>query len=120
MGDFLFWIILGQGLLLILLGVAYSTYPPKKINHIYGYRTKRTMANQKVWDYANKIGARMITQVGFLSTALGVIVFWLYPNETAIIAQVGVIVMGLILGMVLCETNLNTHFDKQGNPKSKG
>ena len=116
----LFWIIIGQGLLLVILGVIYATYPPKKINYIYGYRTKRTMANQKVWDYANKIGARMITQVGFLTTAIGLIVYWLYPGETAILVQAGVMVGGLIFGMVLCENDLNKHFDKQGNPRSKG
>lgn len=120
MEGILFWVILGQGVLLILFGVAYATYPPKKINYFYGYRTKRTMSNQTIWDYANKIGARMITQVGFLSTAIGVIIYWLYPNETAVIAQAGVIVVGLILGLVLCEKDLNTHFDKHGNPKSKG
>ena len=120
MGGILFWVIVGQGLLLVLFGVIYSTYPPKKINYIYGYRTKRTMANQKVWDYANKIGARMMIQVGFLATAIGAIVYWIYPNETAVFAQAAVIVIGLILGLVLCEMDLNKHFDKRGNPKPKG
>ena len=120
MEDILFWIILGQGLLLILLGVAYATYPPKKINYFYGYRTKRTMANQKVWDYANKIGARMMIQVGILSTAIGMIVYWIYPDVTAVLVQAGVLVAGLIFGLVLCEIDLNKHFDRHGNPKSKG
>lgn len=115
----LFWLILGQGMLLLLLGVIYATYPPKKINQFYGYRTRRTMANQKVWDYANIIGARMIIRIGFLATAFGIIVYWIYPDEIAIIAQAGVIVVGLILGMLFCEQDLNRHFDKDGNPKSK-
>lgn len=120
MGDVLFWVIIGQGMLLVLFGVMYATYPPKKINPIYGYRTKRTMANQKVWDYANKIGARMITQVGFVATALGAIVFWIYPNAYAVMVQAGVIVGGLILGLILCERDLNKHYDKHGRPKAKG
>ena len=120
MGGVLFWIILGQGLLLIVLGAIYATYPPKKINYIYGYRTRRSMANQQVWDYSNKIGARMIIQVGLLTTAIGLIVLWLYPGSTAIIIQAGVMVAGLIFGMYICEKDLDKHFDKQGNPKSKG
>lgn len=119
MKGVLFWLILGQGMFLLLLGVIYATYPPKKINPLYGYRTRRTMANQKIWDYANIIGARMIIRVGFLATAIGVIVYWIYPNEIAVIAQAGVIVAGLILGLLLCEKDLNRHFDRQGNPKSK-
>ena len=120
MSGVLFWIILGQGMLLVLFGVLYAKYPPKKINFLYGYRTSRTMANQKVWDYANKIGAQMFIRVGYASTAIGLIVYWIYPNVYAVIIQAGVLVGGLIVGMILCERDLNRHFDKRGNPKLKG
>ena len=120
MGDILFWLTVGQGIFLALFGVIYATYPPKKINYLYGYRTRRTMANQKVWDYANKIGARMIIQVGLLSAAIGAVVYWIYPNHYAILIVSIVIIVGIILGMIVCETDLNKHFDKLGNPKSKG
>ena len=114
-----FWMTIGQGLLLVILGVIYATYPPKKINHIYGYRTKRSMANQRVWDYANKIGARMILWVGLVCTAMGAILYWIYPGELAIALTGGIMVGGLIVGMLLCERDLNKHFDKQGNPLAK-
>ncbi|MDH3697507.1 MAG: SdpI family protein [Flavobacteriaceae bacterium] len=117
--DIFFWITIGQGLLLTLIGVIYAQYPPKKINPIYGYRTKRTMANQTVWDYANKIGAQIIIWTGLICTAMGAIVYFIYPNTYAVIITSALVVMGLILGMILCEKDLNSEFDKKGNRKSK-
>ncbi len=56
MDSFLPWIgIVVYGLPLVIIGYIYKMRPPKKINHIYGYRTRRSMKNQQVWDYANKI-----------------------------------------------------------------
>ena len=36
--------------------VAYVLHikPPKKINTVYGYRTKRSMSSQEMWDEANR------------------------------------------------------------------
>ncbi|MFH6602884.1 SdpI family protein [Maribacter algicola] len=48
------------GLLLLPLAWYYKEHPPKNINWLYGYRTKRSMANQEVWEYANRLGAKMI------------------------------------------------------------
>ena len=117
--DILFWLTIGQGVLLTLIGVIYAQYPPKKINPMYGYRTKRTMANQTVWDYANKIGARMIIWTGLLCIAMSAIVYFIYPNPYAIAISSGMLVAGLIIGLLLCEKDLNSHFDKNGNTRSK-
>ena len=117
--DVLFWLTIGQGVLLTLIGVLYAQYPPKKINPIYGYRTKRTMTNQTIWDYANKIGSRMIIWTGLICTAMGVIVYFIYQNVYAISFASTMLVVGLILGLFFCEKDLNAHFDKNGNPKSK-
>lgn len=36
------------------LGFALWKHPPKTINGLYGYRTSRSMASQKTWEYANR------------------------------------------------------------------
>lgn len=41
-------------LIMIVLGFIYGKYPPKKINHISGYRTTMSMKNQDTWDFANR------------------------------------------------------------------
>ena len=48
---------------LILLGISllYFLIPPKKINYIYGYRTKRSIKNMDNWVFSNRKAS-----VGFL------------------------------------------------------
>ncbi|MER3329575.1 MAG: SdpI family protein [Candidatus Kapaibacterium sp.] len=35
-------------------------FPPKKINSLYGYRTKRSMASQDAWDFAQPYSGKMM------------------------------------------------------------
>ena len=37
-----------------LLFIVFRVFPPKKVNALYGYRTKRSMKNQTNWDFAQK------------------------------------------------------------------
>ncbi|PTF27141.1 hypothetical protein BUY19_07670 [Staphylococcus cohnii] len=41
-----------SSIFMILLGIIFIKNPPKKRNHIYGFRTKKSMKNQKNWDKA--------------------------------------------------------------------
>ena len=104
-------------LLLIGTGWYWKEKPPKKINWWYGYRTRRSMANQQVWDYANKIGAKMMIAIGWQSLLLSLLGYFLFPNEAGIIASFFIVLMSIGGGMFWCETQLNKHFDKNGKPK---
>ncbi|MDA1027671.1 MAG: SdpI family protein [Bacteroidetes bacterium] len=44
--------VLSIGLFLWGVAVYVRAHPPKKINSLYGYRTKRSMASQEAWDFA--------------------------------------------------------------------
>ena len=37
-----------------LIFIVFRMFPPKKVNALYGYRTKRSMKNQINWDFAQK------------------------------------------------------------------
>jgi len=39
-------------------------WPPKKINHLYGYRSPQSMKNQHNWDIANKYSADLLMCAG--------------------------------------------------------
>lgn len=103
------------GLPIIILGYFYKLYPPKKINHFYGYRTSRSMKNQQVWDYANKISADAIIYVGVITTIFGLIPLFLDLQHAILIPAI-VLVIGLLLSFIYCEKQLNKKFDKKGNP----
>ena len=54
-----FWLFYGAMNLLIpaimlFFGTRFQRRSPEKINHIYGYRTARSMRNQETWKFAHE------------------------------------------------------------------
>jgi uncharacterized membrane protein len=62
--DFLLEIPALVGIIFIITGIIMQVFPPKKINSLYGYRTNRSMQNQKKWDFAQKYSAKLLTVFG--------------------------------------------------------
>ncbi|MDA0356796.1 MAG: SdpI family protein, partial [Bacteroidetes bacterium] len=46
-----------SGLIFMLAGFIMLKLPPKKINSLYGYRTRSSMKNQERWDFSQKYSA---------------------------------------------------------------
>ena len=101
-----------------IMGIIWKKYPPKTINHLYGYRTSKTMANQEIWDYANQIGAKMFLVLGTLLIAVTIICYFLFPKEIIYVTLFSML-LGIGIGIFWCEMQLNKHFDKNGNQKTK-
>lgn len=104
-------------IMLVAFGYYWQLRPPKKINWFYGYRTRRSMANQQIWDFSNKIGAQMFKMVGLVSLVLSVPCYFLLPESTGIVASFIIVIIGIGVGMYRCETKITRYFDKNGNPK---
>ena len=45
-----------DALILMVVGIVFWMYPPKKINEFYGYRTTRSRKSQEAWDFVQKWG----------------------------------------------------------------
>lgn len=41
-------------------GLILKIFPPKKINALYGYRTRRAASSQAAWDYAQRLCANVL------------------------------------------------------------
>ena len=56
----------------IFAGLILIFYPHKKINYLYGYRTKRSMKNQKTWDCAQPVAGKHLIYfaMAYLCTSL--------------------------------------------------
>lgn len=106
-------------ILLVAVGYYWQLKPPRKINGLYGYRTRRSMANQQIWDFANKIGAEMFIKLGIATLILGLLWYFLLPGPTGIVVSFFIFIIGIGVGMYWCETQINRYFDKKGNPKKK-
>ena len=53
-------IALGYCVFMLIIFIIYFLYPPKKINYLYGYRTKQSMLNNETWTFANKYAAKLL------------------------------------------------------------
>ena len=44
----------------LIAGLVLKIFPPKKINAVYGYRTRRAATSQAAWDYAQRLCAAVL------------------------------------------------------------
>lgn len=109
------YIALGYCAFMLLLGWLLKKFPPKKINHLYGYRTQRSMKNQASWEAANTYSSLVFFKVSLYSFFIPVVLYFLFPQLNVLIT---IITNTLLLLYVLYATEkyLKSRFDTQGNP----
>lgn len=61
---------------LLLLGVSiiFFLFPPRKINHLYGYRTSKSRKNINCWNVANRLAPKMMIAMSLFDAVLSYIV----------------------------------------------
>jgi uncharacterized membrane protein len=94
------------GPLILVLAVLFKRFPPKKINHIYGYRTPRSMKSQEAWDCANRYSSNALVVIATLICLVQVGLWSLLPPNDAILWTTGVLVAGVIAVIPLTEVHL--------------
>jgi len=106
---------LGYCAFMLLLGWLLKKFPPKKTNHLYGYRTQRSMKNQATWEAANTYSSLVFFKVSLYSFFIPVALYFLYPQQNVLFT---IITNTLLLLYVLyaTEKHLKARFDIQGNP----
>jgi len=92
------------GLLLAILGFYMKKNPPKKINHFYGYRTKRSMKSQEAWDFAQVYSSDIMVNIGLLHVLMSFIVVFL--QESALIAFVFIGMIITTFGYLIYKTEV--------------
>lgn len=109
-------------LTMIGFGLYFMKIGPKRINHIFGYRTSRSMKNQDTWQFAHKHCGRIWFLWGLilLAFSLAVVIYsraakspLFESDDTIFIIQLIV----LILSILPTEIALRKNFDKYGNRK---
>jgi uncharacterized membrane protein len=73
-------------------------FPPQKINHLYGYRTPKSMKSQKHWDFAQKTASKKIIIYGvyFLFISFAGLFMPLHNNYLALLAIAVVIILSIL------------------------
>jgi hypothetical protein len=98
-------------LFLVGLSLALHRWPPKAINPTYGYRTRRSMATQEAWDYAQPRSIDLITHWTWWMVLWTPLVGWRWGLESGILILSGLMTAGVILPLCYVEREL-----KRGKP----
>ena len=97
-----------------LAGYITKRFPPKKINHLYGYRTKTSMRNQEVWDFAQRYSAREMIKLGIIMLILaGFAWFAEVQFKGDIFVAIGLTVIFPLVMLFQIETELKKRFPKE-------
>lgn len=101
------------GTVFLFAGIMMFLFPPKKINYLYGYRTRSSMKSIERWNFAQKLSSRLMMICGILLLITGVIGGILFQDQTAI-SIVGIVetILLTIFLFVKTELDLKNKFGK--------
>ena len=113
-------------LTMMLFGYLFYFKPPKNINRIYGYRTKRSMKNSRTWEFAHEYCGWLWMRFGAVMFALSLACM----NQLARGKDIdtmgfwgGILVtiqcILLVLTIPLTEKALRKNFDEYGMKKEQ-
>ena len=101
------------GLIFVIAGFVMLKFPPKKINGLYGYRTKSSMKNQERWDFAQNYSAKEMMKLGFVLALTGLFGFLFEPQEmVGMIIGLGLMILMVILLIVRVESAIKKKFEE--------
>ncbi len=84
----------------VVAGFIMLKFPPKKINFLYGYRTKSSMKNQERWDFAQKYAAKEMMLTGLVLATSGLLTL-IIDFATSVKFLVGLAMVGLAVIVLL-------------------
>ena len=85
-------------LIVIICGIMMQKRCPKNINHIFGYRTSRSMKNMDTWKFAHEYCGRLWWRLGIILIVPSVLV--LIPFYASSDDVIGVV--GTVIALVQC------------------
>lgn len=107
-------------LIMMIAGWMMWKHCPKKINGIYGYRTKRSRMNQETWKFAHKYCGRLWWKTGLIMLVPTILIFIpLIHSSDETIGMIGLIPCILqcavmIVSIILTELALKRTFTDEG------
>ncbi len=104
-------ICIATGVSIYIIIMIQDRYPPKKINNIYGYRTKRSMKSQEHWDYAQNYSSAQMKKASIGMISLGILGSFLDLGQNLELALGLFIIIGLMIaGVFATEQELKRRF----------
>ena len=111
------FLLLFGGIFTLAGGIQYY-YPPKKINHFYGYRTTASMRSQEAWNFAQLYSAKLMIRMGLLLFVAGAILVWiLETNPFGILLGIGIPLLFVAIFIFRIEREIAKRFPKAKKQK---
>jgi uncharacterized membrane protein len=102
------------GAIFSLVGFITYKFSPKKINHLYGYRTPLSMQSQEHWDYAQKISAKKMIQIGLFLIIFGLLSLFFTVSDVFALALPLLLIFGTVIYLFISvERALKKKFPKR-------
>lgn len=106
---------------MVVLGGIFLRNPPRTVNGVYGYRTRRSMASQAAWDFAHRTCGQLWRKAGLWMLPLSILAMvpalWLSVGGiglwgTGVVALQTVVMIATIFPV---ERALKRNFDRFGH-----
>jgi uncharacterized membrane protein len=102
------------GLIFLLAGFIQQRFQPKKINHLYGYRTSNSMKSQESWDFAQDYSAKKMMKTGAYITVLGLLTYSIdFQHLWSVLTALVIVTISPLLMLLQVETELKKRFPKK-------
>ena len=100
---------------IVLIPLLFEKMPPKDINMIYGYRTKRSMKNLDTWKVANSFSAKLLRGLTVILVTIQLPLFFICSPPMSLLWTSIAWVIGLFMVIYRTEQYLKKTFDQEGN-----
>ncbi len=124
MGYFIFMLVMDLMIPLIMIGFGryFVRHSPKTINYLFGYRTPRSMKNEKTWAFAHKTIGKIWWYAGLVLLVSIIPLFFFIKASVDTVGTVGSIICGvqvilLVITIIPVEIALKKRFDDDGNER---
>jgi len=94
------------GPVLLMVSIMMKLWPPRKINHFYGYRTPRSTKSQLAWDEANTYSAELMMWAGISTLLVQALCFVFMGGHISLLIPLGYYLVFIIIAVVLTERRL--------------
>ena len=90
-------------LLITFVGFLMYKNPPKKINWFLGYRTIKSMKNEKIWKEANQYCGKLWIKLGIIMLLISSLIFTLLHFKLIILSEtiIAIIILSQVIILVL-------------------
>jgi|GEM_PF-1226655 len=93
-------------LMFISIAFMFKNYYPKDINSLVGYRTKRSIASEKNWLFANKFSSNLLFKCTLVLPIVQVLLYLIFGSLVALIGMLSLWVLMLFAVILITEKKM--------------